>query len=171
VSDQGRLASGGMLHIESTVNGSPVALDVAPSDLLLDVLRERLALTGAKRSCDVQICGTCTVILNGRTVSACTTLAAEMDGGVVRTVEGLADGDDLSPLQEAFVDECAMQCGFCTPGFLMSGTALLEEKPGATAAEASRYLNGNICRCASYNNILAAVCRAAAETGGGSSHG
>jgi aerobic-type carbon monoxide dehydrogenase small subunit (CoxS/CutS family) len=165
------MTSGETMRVETVVNGEPVTLDVHPSDLLLDVLRERLGLTGAKRSCDVQICGSCTVILNGRTVSACTTLAAEMDGGVVRTVEGLAEGDRLSPLQSAFVDECAMQCGFCTAGFLMSGTALIEEKPGVEAAEAARYLNGNICRCASYNNILAAVCRTAAESGGQASHG
>jgi aerobic-type carbon monoxide dehydrogenase small subunit (CoxS/CutS family) len=160
------------MRIETTVNGEAVSIDVAPCDLLLDVLRERLGLIGAKRSCDVQICGTCTVILNGRTVSACTTLAAEMDGGVVRTVEGLADGEELSPLQEAFVDECAMQCGFCTSGFLMSATALIEEGSDVTSDDVARYLNGNICRCGSYTNIHAAVCRAAAESkGGGSTRG
>jgi aerobic-type carbon monoxide dehydrogenase small subunit (CoxS/CutS family) len=159
------------MRIQGTVNGEAVSIDVVPSELLLDVLRERLGLTGAKRSCDVQICGSCTVILNGRTVSACTTLAAELDGGVVQTVEGLADGEQLSPLQEAFVDECAMQCGFCTAGFLMSATALLEENADVTPDDVSRYLNGNICRCGSYPNIHAAVCRTAAEAKGGSVHG
>lgn len=143
------------------VNGRAHDLDVTADELLIDMLRERLFLYGTKRSCDVEICGACTVLLDGDAVSSCTALAIEADGRTVRTVEGLADGGRLSALQETFVDEAAMQCGFCTPGFLMSATALLEENPCPTAAEVSHYLNGNICRCGAYNNLLAAVLEAA----------
>lgn len=151
------------LVVRAIVNGTAQTLRLLPEDLLLDTLRDELGLTGAKRSCDIEICGSCTVLLNGDAVSACTTLAVEAAGGSVDTVEGLASGDQLSALQEAFVIESAMQCGFCTPGFLMAASALLAENPRPTREDVAGYLDGNICRCGGYNNIIAAVLRAANE--------
>lgn len=149
------------LAVRSIVNGTAQTLRVLPEDMLLDTLRDHLGLTGAKRSCDIEICGSCTVLLNGDAVSACTTLAVEAAGASVDTVEGLASGDQLSALQQAFVVENAMQCGFCTPGFLMAARALLAENPRPSQEEVAAYLDGNICRCGGYNNIVAAVLRAA----------
>lgn len=151
---------GNSIIVRTRVNGAPHELSIEPCELLIDVVREQLNLTGTKRSCDVQICGTCTIQIDGIAVSACTTLAAEMDGRDVVTVEGLASGEELSPLQEAFIREGAMQCGFCTPGFIMSATALLEEEPDADADAIADYLSGNVCRCGGYNSIRAAVLRA-----------
>ncbi len=139
------------------INGAERNLLVTPEELLLDMLRERLSLTGAKRSCDVEVCGSCTVLLDGLAISACTTLALEAEGKEIRTVEGLAAGDRLSAMQSAFVRHSALQCGYCTPGFLMMATALAEESPSAGPAEVEAYLNGNVCRCGSYKSILAAV--------------
>ena len=139
------------------VNGVERGLQVAPGELLLDMLRERLGLTGAKRACDVEICGSCTVLLDGLAVSACTTLALDAEGREIRTVEGLAADGQLSAMQSAFVRHSAMQCGYCTPGFLMMASALAEELPAAGPEEVKAYLNGNICRCGSYNAIVAAV--------------
>lgn len=145
------------MKVTTTVNGQPEQLDIDDSELLLDMLRERLFLTGAKRSCDVQICGTCTVLVDGLAVSACTTLASEADGKAVQTVEGLADGEALNAVQRAFVEAGAMQCGYCTPGFVMSVQALLAENASADAETIASYLEGNICRCGGYQNILKAV--------------
>jgi carbon-monoxide dehydrogenase small subunit len=139
------------------VNGRPVTLEVEPRDILLDVIRDRLGLTGAKRSCDTQVCGACTVLLDGRPVSACCTLAYEADGRAVETIEGLAGLDGLHPIQQAFVDRIAIQCGFCTPGFVLMTKALLAENPSPTREEIEHYLGGNLCRCTGYWNILAAV--------------
>ncbi|MGH2615131.1 MAG: (2Fe-2S)-binding protein, partial [Thermomicrobiales bacterium] len=143
--------------LKSTVNGRPVALEIEPRAILLDVIRDRLGLTGAKRSCDTQVCGACTVLLDGDPVSACCTLAYEADGRVVETIEGLAGPDGLHPIQQAFVDHVAIQCGFCTPGFVLTTKALLAETPRPTRDEIENFLGGNLCRCTGYWNILAAV--------------
>ena len=120
-----------------------------------------LGLTGAKRSCDTQVCGACTVLLDGSPVSACCTLAYEANGREVETIEGLAGPDGLHPIQQAFVDQVAIQCGFCTPGFVLTTKALLAENPRPTRAEIEDYLGGNLCRCTGYWNILDAVADAA----------
>jgi len=140
-----------------TVNGQAVALAIRPEELLLDVLRDRLGLRGAKRSCDVQVCGACTVLLDGLPVSACSLLAYEARGRTVVTIEGLAEGERLHPLQESFITESAVQCGYCTPGMILAAKALLDERPEATDAEIREHLRGNICRCTGYTNILNAV--------------
>lgn len=139
------------------VNGADVTLEVEPHALLLDVLRDRLGLKGAKRSCDIQVCGACTVLVDGAPVSACTYLAVEADGCRVDTVEGLADGDRLDPLQQAFVDHGAVQCGFCTAGMLMAAKALLAEDPSPTPERVMHHLRGNLCRCTGYRKVIDAV--------------
>jgi aerobic-type carbon monoxide dehydrogenase small subunit (CoxS/CutS family) len=143
--------------LAATVNGRAVTLDVPAHALLLDVLRDRLGLKGAKRSCDVQVCGACTVLVDGAPVSACTYLAAEADGRAVLTVEGLADGDALHPLQEAFIAHGAVQCGFCTSGMLLSAKALLDEDPAPTRERIEEFLRGNLCRCTGYRKIVDAI--------------
>jgi aerobic-type carbon monoxide dehydrogenase small subunit (CoxS/CutS family) len=148
------------------VNGRAVALEVPAHALLLDVLRERLGLKGAKRSCDVQVCGACTVLVDGAPVSACTYLAAEADGRAVLTVEGLADGEALHPLQEAFIEHGAVQCGFCTSGMLMSAKALLDQDPAPTRERIVEYLRGNLCRCTGYRKIIDAIEACAGRRGG-----
>jgi len=140
-----------------TVNGRAVAFDVPAHALLLDVLRERLGLKGAKRSCDMQVCGACTVLVDGAPVSSCTYLAVEADGARVLTVEGLGDGDTLDPLQEAFIEHGAVQCGFCTSGMLMSALALLAEDPAPTRERVAHYLRGNLCRCTGYGKVIEAI--------------
>jgi aerobic-type carbon monoxide dehydrogenase small subunit (CoxS/CutS family) len=143
--------------IALAVNGRPVALEVPAHALLLDVLRDRLGLKGAKRSCDVQVCGACTVLVDGAPVSACTYLAAEADGRAVLTVEGLAAGEALHPLQDAFIEHGAVQCGFCTSGMLLSAVALLDEDPAPTRERIVEYLRGNLCRCTGYRKIVEAI--------------
>jgi aerobic carbon-monoxide dehydrogenase small subunit len=143
--------------IVMTVNGDRQELVVPPWETLIECLRERLGLLGVKKSCDVQVCGACTVLLDDRPVSACTVLAFEARGTHVRTVEGLARGDELHPVQEAFVEHGALQCGFCTPGMLMATIALLEENPSPTAEHVKHYMRGNICRCTGYKRILEAI--------------
>ena len=140
-----------------TVNGQAVELAIRPEELLLDVLRDRLGLRGAKRSCDVQVCGACTVLLDGLPVSSCSLLAYEARGRTVVTIEGLAEGERLHPLQESFITESAFQCGYCTPGMILAAKALLDERPQASDAEIREHLRGNICRCTGYLNILNAV--------------
>ena len=139
------------------VNGQMVTLDLPAHALLLDVLRDRLGLKGAKRSCDMQVCGACTVLVDGVPVSACTYLAIEADGREVSTVEGLGDGDDLHPLQRSFIERGAVQCGFCTSGMLMAAKALLDEEPAPTAERVAAYLRGNLCRCTGYRKVIEAV--------------
>ena len=139
------------------VNGRTHDLEVETHALLLDVLRDRLRLKGAKRSCDTQVCGACTVLVDGAPVSACTYLAVEVDGGEVSTVEGLADGDRLDPLQEAFIALGAVQCGFCTAGMLMAAKALLAEDPAPTPERVVHYLRGNLCRCTGYRKVVDAI--------------
>jgi len=151
------------MKIHVAVNDRAHVLEVAPHALLLDVLRDVLDLKGAKRSCDTQVCGACTVLVDGLAVSACTYLAVETDGRSVLTVEGLADGESLDPLQRAFLDAGAVQCGFCTSGMLLTARALLRENPAPTREDVLHYLRGSLCRCTGYRKIVEAVL-AAAET-------
>jgi carbon-monoxide dehydrogenase small subunit len=144
-----------------TVNGRDRRLDVAPNETLLDLLRERLALTGTKKSCGEGECGACTVLMDGRAVNSCLVLAVEADGCEVLTIEGLAEGDELHPLQEAFLSAGAVQCGFCTPGMIMSVLGLLMENPDPTPDDVKKALCGNLCRCTGYVPIIAAVQNAA----------
>jgi aerobic-type carbon monoxide dehydrogenase small subunit (CoxS/CutS family) len=147
--------------IQVTVNGRPRMLDVAVHHTLLDVLRDDLRLTGTKECCLVGECGACTVIIDGRPVDSCLVLAVEADGAEITTVEGLAAEGRLSPLQQAFLETGAVQCGFCIPGQLMSATALLAENPHPTVPEIQEGLAGNLCRCAGYLQITEAVLAAA----------
>ena len=151
--------------IALAVNGSGRRLVIEPRETLADVLRDRLGLTGTKVSCDAQVCGACTVLVDGLAVSACTFLAVDADGRTVRTVEGLADDGRLSPLQQAFIDKAAFQCGFCTAGMLMAATALLEEDPRPTREAVVHGLEGNLCRCTGYASIIDAVLAAAGTAG------
>jgi carbon-monoxide dehydrogenase small subunit len=146
-----------MIPIRVTVNGRVRALQVAAHHTLLDVLRDDLGLTGTKECCLVGECGACTVNLDGRIVDSCLVLAVEADGAQVTTVEGLAVDGTLSPLQQAFLDTGAVQCGFCIPGQLVSAQALLEQNPHPTVAEIQEGLAGNLCRCAGYQQITEAV--------------
>src|ERR1700758_2017309 len=140
-----------------TVNGQVRELQVEPRVSLLDALRERLGLTGSKQGCDQGTCGACTVWVDGRRVLACLTLAVACEGREVRTIEGLSSGGDLHPMQAAFVERDAFQCGYCTPGQIMSAVALLEEGHTGDDAEIAEWMSGNICRCAAYPNIRAAI--------------
>ena len=149
------------LPIEITVNGRRRALEVAVHHTLLDVLRDDLELTGTKECCLVGECGACTVMVNGRIVDSCLMLAVEADGADIVTVEGLAREGELSPLQEAFLDKGAVQCGFCTPGQLVAAQALLAANPHPTPEEVQEGLSGNLCRCACYVQITEAVLAAA----------
>jgi len=152
--------------ITLTVNGRKVNLDVNANETLLDVLRDRLDLTGAKKVCDRGECGGCTVHLDGEPVYACMVLAIRADGRAVKTVEGLAEGDKLHPIQEAFIEKDGYQCGFCTPGFLMSTSAFLEKNPAPTLDEIKKALSGNLCRCGNYAKIYEAVEAAAKKLRG-----
>lgn len=149
------------LPLSFTLNGRSHELEVEPHELLLDVVRDRLGLTGAKRSCDVQVCGACTLLVDGRPVSACTTLALEVRGRSVLTIEGLAEDGKLHPLQQAFIDHGGFQCGFCTPGMILAAKALLDETPEPTEAELKHFMHGNICRCTGYKKIIESIMAAA----------
>ena len=149
--------AGARVPIRLVVNGRARELAVATHALLLDVLRDDLDLKGAKRSCDSQVCGACTVLVDGLAVSACTYLALEADGGDVLTVEGLAEGDTLHPIQRAFVDAGAVQCGFCTAGMLLTARALLDEHAAPTREQVLHYLRGSLCRCTGYRKIVEAI--------------
>jgi len=140
-----------------TVNGEYHEVYVKPKKLLAEVLRDELGLTGTKRGCNTGACGACTVILDGVAVKSCSVLAVQADGLEVTTVEGLTQGTNLSPLQRSFLDHGAFQCGFCTPGMLMSSTALLHENPTPTKEDIKEGIHGNICRCTGYNSIVRAV--------------
>ena len=144
-------------QLKFKVNGQPYELFVKPKTLLVEVLRDLVGLTGTKRGCNSSSCGACTVMLNGMSVKSCSVLALQANGTEVVTVEGLAKGNELSPLQKAFLDHGAFQCGFCTPGMLMSSTALLTENPKPTKLEIKEGIDGNICRCTGYNSIVRAV--------------
>ena len=149
------------MEIEITVNGRKRQFDVEPNKLLLNLVRDELYLTGTKYGCGIGECGACTVLLDGEAVLACMVLAVDADGRCVETVEGVADGDKLDPIQEAYIEEGAIQCGFCTPGFIMTTKALLKENPDPSEAEIREYLKGNYCRCTGYVNIIKAVQSAA----------
>ncbi|WP_210260984.1 (2Fe-2S)-binding protein [Enterovirga aerilata] len=145
------------IPVTLTVNGTTHRLTVQPTAVLLDVLRERLQLTGTKKGCDHGQCGACTVILDGRRVNSCMVLAAMKDGSSVTTIEGLAEDGRLHPMQQAFIEHDAFQCGYCTPGQIMSAVALLEEGRANTVEEIREYMSGNLCRCGAYVNIVAAI--------------
>jgi carbon-monoxide dehydrogenase small subunit len=149
------------IQISLTLNGKREEIEVEPRDLLLDVVRNRFGLTGAKRSCDMQVCGACTVLIDGGPVSACTTLAVETRGRSVLTIEGLAADGKLHPLQEAFIRHGGFQCGFCTPGMILAAKALLDEIPDPSDRELKHFMRGNICRCTGYKKIMESIHAAA----------
>ncbi|MCH2509372.1 MAG: (2Fe-2S)-binding protein [Dehalococcoidia bacterium] len=158
----------GTIPIELTVNGREVSLEIPPQMTLLDLLRDWLSLKGVKRSCDLQVCGACTILVDGHAVSSCTYLAYEARGADVLTIEGLADGNTLHPMQQAFIDNGAFQCGFCTPGMILAAKSLLDETPRPSEEKVKEYMEGNICRCTGYRKILEAILDAAGKSGGAS---
>ena len=145
------------LSIEFTLNGRPANAEIQPCELLIDMLRDRMKLRGTKRSCDVEVCGACTVLVDGLPVSSCTMLAGDVDGRHVLTIEGVGTPQSLSRVQQAFVTYAALQCGYCTPGMVLATTALLAMNPNPTEAEIRHFLHGNLCRCTGYVKILEAV--------------
>jgi carbon-monoxide dehydrogenase small subunit len=151
-----------VIPINVTVNGVQHTLEVEPRVLLVHLLRERLSLTGTHVGCDTSQCGACTVQMNGRAVKSCTVFAVQANGAQIRTIEGLANGTDLHPVQEAFREKHGLQCGYCTPGMVMTALYLLETNPAPSDDEIKHALEGNICRCTGYVNIVAAI-RWAAE--------
>jgi carbon-monoxide dehydrogenase small subunit len=153
--------TGQVIPIHVTVNGREQELLVAPNETLIELIRDRLGLTGTKKSCDVQVCGACTVLLDSRPVSSCTILAFEARNTSLLTIEGMASGETLHPIQAAFIEHSGFQCGFCTPGMILATKALLDENPTPTEDEIKHFLRGNICRCTGYKRILEAVLAAA----------
>ncbi|MCC5968520.1 MAG: (2Fe-2S)-binding protein [Pararhodobacter sp.] len=151
------------IHVTTTINNDATEFLCAPDETLLDVLRDRLGLTGSKEGCGSGDCGACSVMLDGRLVCACLVLGAEAEGRTVATIEGMAVGETLHPLQRKFLEHAALQCGICTPGFLIAAKALLERHPDPTEEEARYWLAGNLCRCTGYDKIIRAVLDAAAE--------
>ena len=151
--------------LQFTLNGRAAECTVAPHETLVDVLRDRFALGGPRESCGQGLCGCCTALVNGDAVSGCLYLAAFADGAEIVTVEGLADGDALSPVQQAFIEAGAFQCGFCTPGFILMATQLLEAHPDPSDDQIRHYLSGNLCRCGAYPQIMEAVKLAAKKLG------
>ncbi len=152
-----------MIHVKTTVNGDPAEFLCDPRETMLDSLRDRLNLTGAKEGCGTGDCGACSIILDGEVVCACLMLASEADDREIETVEGMADGENLHPLQKKFLEHAALQCGVCTPGILVASKALLERNPDPTETEVRYWLAGNLCRCTGYDKIVRAVMDAAAE--------
>jgi carbon-monoxide dehydrogenase small subunit len=150
-------------HVKTTINGDAVEFVCEPEESLLDVLRDRLALTGAKEGCGTGDCGACSVMLDDRLVCSCLVLGAEAEGRGIQTIEGMAAHGELHPLQRKFLDHAALQCGICTPGFLIAARALLERNPDPTETEVRYWLAGNLCRCTGYDKIVRAVMDAAAE--------
>jgi carbon-monoxide dehydrogenase small subunit len=153
-------------HITATVNGDAVEFLCEPEQTLLDVLRDELDMTGSKEGCASGDCGACSVLLDGRLVCACLVLGAEVEGRAVETIEGMANGAKLHPLQQKFLDHAALQCGVCTPGFLIAAKALLDRNPDPSETEVRYWLAGNLCRCTGYDKIVRAVLDTAAEMRG-----
>ncbi len=154
------------IHVSTSVNGDPVEFLCEPEDTLLDCLRDRLGLTGTKEGCGTGDCGACSVTVDGRLVCSCLMLGAEAGGHQIETIEGVADGDKLHPLQEKFLEHAALQCGVCTPGLIIAAKALLERNPDPSETEVRYWLAGNLCRCTGYDKIVRAVMDSAAEMRG-----
>ena len=150
-------------HVSAVINGEPVDFLCEPQQTLLDALRDELSLTGSKEGCGSGDCGACSVIVDGRLVCSCLMLAVEAEGRRIETIEGLAHGTELHPLQQKFLEHAALQCGFCTPGLLVASKALLDANPDPTEEEARYWLAGNLCRCTGYDKVIRAVLDAAAE--------
>jgi carbon-monoxide dehydrogenase small subunit len=151
------------LHVSTTINGEPAEFLCEPHQSLLDALRGALGLTGTKEGCGTGDCGACSIMLDGRLVCSCLTLGAEAEGKEIATIEGMAEGDELHPLQQKFLEMAALQCGICTPGVLMASKALLERNPDPSETEVRFWLAGNLCRCTGYDKIVRAVLETAAE--------
>ena len=154
----------GIIHVQTTINGSQVDFLCEARQSLLEVLRDVLGLTGTKEGCNDGNCGACTVILDGRIVDSCIVLGVEVEGGKIITIEGLATAEALHPLQQAFLEEAALQCGICTPGFIMAAKGLMDQEPHPDEARIRYWLAGNLCRCTGYDKIVRAVLEAAAKT-------
>ena len=152
-----------MIHVNTKVNGDEVEFLCDPRETLLDALRDKLNLTGAKEGCGTGDCGACSVTLDGRMVCSCLVLGAEAEGKELGTVEGIANGEDLHPLQEKFIEHAALQCGICTPGILVATKSLLEKYPSPTETQVRYWLAGNLCRCTGYDKIVRAVMETAAD--------
>ena len=150
-----------LVSVRFRLNGQQLAIQVPSQELLIDLIRDRLGLTGTKRSCDMEICGSCTVLLNGKAVSSCSLFAFDVDGKDVLTIEGLAPEEGLHPIQEAFIQCGGVQCGFCTPGMILLAKSLLDEKQVPTEEEVREYMDANICRCTGYQMIIESVAAAA----------
>jgi len=153
-------------HVTATINGDPAEFLCAPEQTLLDILRDVLYLTGSKEGCASGDCGACSVILDGRLVCSCLVLGVEAEGRSVETIEGMASGDTLHPLQQKFLEHAALQCGVCTPGFLVAAKSLLDRNPEPTETQVRYWLAGNLCRCTGYDKIVRAVLDAAADMRG-----
>ncbi len=151
------------IHVTTSVNGDPTEFLCEADETLLDALRDRLGMTGAKEGCGTGDCGACSVTLDGRLVCSCLVLGAEAEGREVGTIEGMADGDQLHPLQRKFIEHAALQCGICTPGLLVAAKSLLEKNPDPSEEETRYWLAGNLCRCTGYDKIIRAVMDAAQE--------
>lgn len=154
------------IHVTTTVNEEPSEFLCDPQQTLLDVLRDELRLTGSKEGCATGDCGACSVMLDGRLVCSCLVLGVEAEGHEIETIEGMSSGDQLHPLQQKFLEEAALQCGICTPGFLVAAKALLERNPNPTETEVRYWLAGNLCRCTGYDKIIRAVLECAADLRG-----
>ena len=154
------------MQVSMTVNGKAVTADVEPRTLLVHFIRENLSLTGTHIGCETSYCGACTVVVDGRSTKSCTMLAVQADGAEITTIEGLASNGDLHPIQEGFWERHGLQCGYCTPGMIMSAVGLLDENPNPTEDEIRHGLEGNLCRCTGYHNIVKAVEYAAAKMRG-----
>ena len=151
------------MHISTNINGEPAEFLCEPSETMLDVLRNDLGLTGSKEGCGSGDCGACSITLDGRLVCSCLMLAAEAEGSEIRTIEGMAEGETLHPLQQKFLEMAALQCGICTPGLLVAAKALLEQNPDPSETEVRFWLAGNLCRCTGYDKIVRAVLETAAD--------
>jgi len=154
------------IHVNTTINGDNIDLLCEPTQTLLDVLRDELQMTGTKEGCATGDCGACSVTLDGTLVCSCLVLGAEANGKEIETIEGMADGDELHPLQRKFIEHVALQCGICTPGLLVAARSLLERNPDPTEEEVRYWLAGNLCRCTGYHNVVEAVLDAAQEMRG-----